>query len=74
MIDFNGLTDDERRTLHKAECILLDLATRLQAGGHKELVYKDFKDDYTDESKYKLGTICGLARALYEVEKAKGAV
>ena len=65
------LTDEDKMVLHKAENILLDLATRMQANGIKKLVFEEQKDTYIDERAYGAGMIGNITRAMYEIEKAK---
>lgn len=65
------LTDEDKMVLHKAENILLDLATRMQANGVKKLVFEEQKDTYIDERAYSAGMIGNITRAMYEIEKAK---
>ena len=74
MSEVNFLTDNDRRTLHEAECVLLDLSTRLEIAGYTELIFSEPIEEFQDTTKYTVGTIASMARVLYEIEKARRAV
>ena len=63
MAKFN-LTEENKSILHKAEDILMSIATSMEVKGQKKLVYDEF-------TSYDLTMLRNIARALCDIEKSK---